>query len=413
MRYYFHSFGCRVNQYDTQSLREKLLGDGVSTASEDYESADVCVINTCTVTATADHDALRLIRRITRRNPAARMVVTGCLASRDPQMILDEAPGATVVGNDGKDRLPAMLGCRTGGGLARITSFGGRGRAFVKVQDGCNMHCTFCIIPSVRPKLECKPILDLEREVRGLIEGGFSEIVLCGIRLGRYLVEDPAGRRVDFVAMLERLSALKGDFRIRLSSLEITDVTDRFIDFLWGTEGKVCPSLHLPLQSGSEAVLKRMKRWYSAQFYARRIASLRTRLPGVGLFADIMVGFPWESDAEFEEGFRFVEGMDYSGLHIFRYSKRRGTPAARQPGQVLESDMQRRVELMRALDVRQRARFAQGAVGQLRRVAMENRVSEGVSEDFLTVRLEKHPGPGLHQVRISGALGGVVLAQRA
>src|SRR5262249_22203157 len=191
---------------------ERLLQDSSRAETPDFESADLCVVNTCTVTREADKDALRLLRRISRRNPSARLVVTGCLASRSPQEILEAAPAAVVVGNEGKENLPAMLGCSPAPGFAGITGFHGRTRAFVKVQDGCNMHCAYCIIPSIRPTLSSKPYQELEREVAGLVDGGIQEIVLCGVRLGRYLVRDSSGRRVDFVAMLDRLLTLPGDF---------------------------------------------------------------------------------------------------------------------------------------------------------------------------------------------------------
>ena len=192
----------------------------------------------------------------------------------------------------------------------------------------------------MRPTLSCKPIAELEAEVKNLVAGGYAEVVLCGVRLGRYLVEDASGRRVDFVAMLERLLALPGDFRVRLSSLEITDVTERFLALMAGSGGKLCPSLHLPLQSGSEQVLKRMERWYSAAFYARRVEeALENRAcREAGLFADVMVGFPGETEAEHRESVDFVaEKIGFSGLHVFRYSKRAGTPAVRFADQVPEA----------------------------------------------------------------------------
>jgi threonylcarbamoyladenosine tRNA methylthiotransferase MtaB len=385
-------------------LRENLLAGGAASAVQDFEAADLCVINTCTVTAQADNEALRLIRRISRRNPAARLVVTGCLASRDPAAILREAPGAVVVGNEGKDAIPAMLGCSAA--PAGVRGLDGRSRAFVKIQDGCNMGCGFCVIPSIRPTLSCKPYGELEAEMRGLVEKDVPEIVLCGVRLGRYLSTDAGGRRVDFVAALERLLALPGDFRIRLSSLEITDVTDRLIGLMAASGGKLCPSLHVPLQSGSAGVLRRMKRWYSAEFYARRIAALKRRIPNVGLFADVMAGFPDETDGEHSESRDFIAGLGFSGLHVFRYSSRPGTPAARggqvEPGLILD-----RAQELRELDGTLRSSFAAKAVGSVRRVVAEIAGPEALAEDFLTVRLDVRPGPGWRQVRVISSAGPV------
>ncbi len=405
MRFWFHTFGCRVNQYETQVVRERMLAVG-SLAVSDWESADLCLINTCTVTQEADRDALRLLRRIARRNPAARLVVTGCLASRDPQAILEAAPSALVVGNEGKEELPSLLGCSSVPAFAGVSAFCGHTRAFLKVQDGCNMRCGFCIIPSVRPVLWSKPIQDLEAEARRLVAAGYREIVPCGVRLGRYLALEGGGR-VDFAGMLERLLGIPGDFRIRLSSLEITDLTDRLIALMAGSGGRLCPSLHIPLQSGSEGVLRRMRRWYSAAFYARRVEALRSRLPEAGVFADVMTGFPGETEAEFLESRAFIEGLGFSGLHVFRYSKRAGTQAARNPGQLPERVVLERARALRDLDRSLRAAFAARAVGSWRRVLMKDRgpAPEGLAENFLCVRLPEDPGPGFHRVRVERSAG--------
>lgn len=414
MRYWFHAFGCRVNQYETQVLRERVTSTAAAVATENFEKADVCIVNTCTVTEQADKEALRLVRRIARRNPIARLVVTGCLASRAPGLILEAAPAAVVIGNEGKENLPAMLGCGIGSGLAGVRGLDRRARAFIKIQDGCNMECSYCIIPSVRPRLSSRPIAEIEAEARGLIAGGHSELVLCGIRLGRYLAEE-AGRRVDFIACLERLLALPGDFRVRLSSLEITDLTDRLIDLMAVSSGRLCPSLHLPLQSGSDAVLRNMRRWYSTAFYARRIEALMSRLPEAALFADVMAGFPGETDAEFEESLAFIRRMEYSGLHVFRYSRRRGTSAARRAGQVSEGTILKRAERLRALDIERRGAFARRAVGSARSVVMERSLDRpvGLAEDFLSISLPRHLGPGIHRVRVTASDGAVAVGSAA
>lgn len=395
MKLFTHTFGCRVNQYETERLRERLIEDGAVRA-QGFEDADLCVVNTCTVTREADKDALLLLRRITRRNPAAKLVVTGCLASRSPEEILAAAPHAVVVGNDGKGTLAESLGCSPAPAAAGLTSFGERSRAYVKVQDGCNMHCTYCIIPSVRPTLSSRPAGEVLDEVRGLVDSGYQEAVLCGIRLGRYLNRED-GRRVDFIALLERLLGLPGDFRVRLSSFEVTDVTDRFISFAAASEGRLCPSFHLPLQSGSDNVLKRMERWYSAAFFERRVRALRERLPEAGLFTDVMVGFPGETEEDFQKTYDLLDRLGFCGLHIFPFSARRGTPAA-QWEPLPEPVVAARMARMRELDARLRSAFAARSLGNKRRVLIES-VHDGVSgtaEDFLRVRLDRDPGRGLH-----------------
>ncbi len=420
MKTFFATFGCRVNQYETQVLRERVLAGGSAKAVADWRSADLCLINTCTVTQGADSDALKLVRRIARSNPAARLVVTGCLATRDPGALSREAPGAVIVGNGEKTSIPAMLGCELV--PAGVTGFHGHARAFVKVQDGCDMRCAYCIIPKVRPELSSKSYKKLEEEVRGLIARGRREIVLCGVRLGRYLDRKGAGgKQVDFVGMLGRLSALPGDFRIRLSSLEVTDLTDRFIRVMESSGGRIAPSLHIPLQSGSDTVLKRMRRWYASAFYARRVAALRARIPGLGIFTDVMAGFPGETEAEHSDSLDFIRGMGFSGLHVFRYSPRPGTPAAAEKP-VPEKVVRSRAGGLRGLSVELGSRFAAGAVGAERTLVMEMEGSapagvqssapsgsllgpQGVAEDFLKVTLTTHPGPGFVRVRVTRSEG--------
>lgn len=361
----------------------------------------MCLVNTCTVTAEADREALALLRRVTRRNPAARLVVTGCLATRDPELVKAAAPHAVVVGNDSKASIPAMFGCSPAPAEAALPSVSGRSRAFLKVQDGCNMSCAYCTIPSIRPTLSVVPLPELIESVRALAAAGVPEIVLCGIRLGRYLWRSPDGTRVDLGGLVARLLDVPGDFRIRLSSLEVTDATDRLLSLMASSGGRLCPSLHLPLQSGSATVLKRMGRWYSPEYYDRRVSSYREAVPQGALFTDIITGFPGETDSEHEESFRFVEGLNFDGLHIFRYSSRPGTSAAawKTPDQKI---VQARSDQWHDLDADRRAAHAARAVGQDRIVAPELSGRNGLTEDFLIVTLGKSKERGLMRVRISG-----------
>ncbi|MFH2204836.1 MAG: tRNA (N(6)-L-threonylcarbamoyladenosine(37)-C(2))-methylthiotransferase MtaB [Elusimicrobiota bacterium] len=400
MRIYCKTFGCRVNQYETEAVSARLLADGASRAVADYEDADLCVINTCTVTRAADKDALQIIRRIARRNPAARLVVTGCLASRDREEIRKISPAALIVGNKEKKDIPALLGCRSVPHEAGLKIFSKHSRAFVKVQDGCNMRCAYCIVPTVRPQLTSRPPAQVAEEFRTLIGNGYRELVLCGVRLGRYKAED----KTDFVGLLERLAALPGDFRIRLSSLEITDITARLLRVIAGSAGRICPSFHLPLQSGSDRILKRMKRWYATEPFARRIAALRARIPDAGIFTDVMVGFPGETRKDFQASLRFVERTGFSGLHVFRYSRRGGTPAAEFADQVDDRELLARAAGMRALDKKLRAAFAAAAAGSRRRIIVEEKGAraQGLTDHFLRVGLDRNPGPGLYWARIGG-----------
>jgi threonylcarbamoyladenosine tRNA methylthiotransferase MtaB len=400
MRLFIRSFGCRVNQYETESLRERLAGEGSGPETADYKEADLCLVNTCSVTGEADREALKLLRLITRDNPGARLVVTGCLATRDPGSVRRSAPHAEIVDNTRKDDIPSLLGCRVTPESGGIAAFRGHSRAFVKIQDGCDMNCSYCIIPAVRPRLQSRPVSELRDEIERLVGAGFSEIVLCGIRLGRYLSEE-TGRRVDFVGLLERLSAVKGSFRLRLSSIEITDVTDRLIALMAGSGGRICPSIHVPLQSGSDRVLKLMRRWYSADFYRRRILALKRVIPHPGLFSDVMTGFPGESAEDVEDTVRLIEELEFSGLHVFRYSPRPSTDAASLPGLMPEKDAAERGRRLRALDERLRAAFAKQWAGKIRTGVALDGGREALTDEFLTVRMSAAPiPPGLRPIRI-------------
>ncbi len=395
LKVWVKTFGCRVNQAEGDALKASLLTGG-SAEAEGFEGADVCVVNTCTVTAEADREALALLRRVSRRNPAARLVVTGCLATRDAALVRAAAPAALVVGHEDKAGIPALFGCAPAPAEAASS---GRSRLFLKVQDGCNMDCAYCTIPSIRPELSSVPLPELLERARAAVEGGVPEIVLCGIRLGRYLWRAPGEPRVDLAGLVARLLDLPGDFRVRLSSLEVTDATDRLFALMAGSGGRVCPHLHLPLQSGSDAVLKRMRRWYTAPAYRRRVDAYRAAVPAGSLFADVISGFPGETAAEHAESVRFVEDLSFDGLHNFRYSPRPGTSAAAlkpPPAAVVRE----RAEEWRSVDERRRAAHARRAAGALRTVAPALSGREGVTEDFLTVSTVVELKRGLTRVRL-------------
>jgi threonylcarbamoyladenosine tRNA methylthiotransferase MtaB len=408
VKVYVKSFGCRLNQAEGEELAARLLNEPGAAASEGFEDADLCVLNTCTVTAEADREALALARRVARRNPAARLVVTGCLATRDPEAVRWAAPGAIVVGNEGKAGLPALLGCSAAPLDAWNPSLSGRARAFIKVQDGCNMDCAYCTIPSVRPALSNVPLPELLARARALAEDGVPELVLCGVRLGRYLWREPGSPRVDLAGLVEKMLEIPGDFRVRLSSLEITDATDRLFALMNSSGGRLCPHLHLPLQSGCEATLKRMRRWYSADYYRRRAEAYRCAVPEGSLFADVMTGFPGETDVEHRESFAFAESLAFDGLHLFRYSARPGTEAASWKAPDARVVRARAGE-WRVLDAARRAAHAARAIGRERVAAPSLDGREGVTEDFLTIALGPSSAKRLLRVRIERTGGSRVL----
>ncbi|MBI4055011.1 MAG: tRNA (N(6)-L-threonylcarbamoyladenosine(37)-C(2))-methylthiotransferase MtaB [Elusimicrobia bacterium] len=397
MKILFYTFGCRVNQYETEALRTALLRRGATQATTDCREADLCLVNTCSVTREADRKALRFLRRVRRLNPLIRLVLTGCYATRAPEEILRAFPDAWIVHNHQKQNLPALLGCTVTPDPPRIQGFAGRSRAFIKIQDGCNMRCAYCIIPKVRPQMSHRTSSEILAEVRGLLEQGVREIVFCGVRLGRYLDDLPDGTRLDLVRLLEKVLNLPGAFRVRLSSLEITDLTDRLLELLQRYPKRFCPSFHLPLQSGADQVLKRMRRWYTVAFYAKRLEALRRVDPEAGIFTDVMVGFPGEDEEAFKSTRLFLRQMDFSGLHVFRYSPRPETEAFRAFPTPPENLLQARAAQLRRLDRQLRHRFAQSSVGKMRELLLEECQAEGewegLTEHFLRVRFRgANPG---------------------
>ncbi len=398
VKYFLRTFGCRVNQAETEDLRARLDAAGGS-AVPDLAEADLCVVNTCTVTRDADREVLKFLRRAGRENPRARLLVTGCLAERPSEHIRRAAPQAQIVSDKGT--LPQTLGLSS---TQPSVAAPDRARALLKVQDGCDGACAYCVVPQVRPHLQSLDPETAEARVRGLVVAGVPEIVLCGIRLGRYRHAD-----VGLFGLLSRILLIPGAFRLRLSSLEIHEADDALAGLIADSSGRLCPHLHLPLQSGCDATLRRMNRPYSAADFTRRITALRQQVPGLAFFTDIITGFPGETEAEFRESFSFVRGLGLHGLHVFRYSAREGTPAASLPDQVPAGVARERLERWLGLDREFRQRHAMAAAGQ-ERVAVPLRTgAQAVTEDFLTVNLDRSPGPGLWRVKVGNKAQAQVL----
>ena len=401
IQYFFRTFGCRVNQAETDELRARLAAAGCS-AARSLAEADLCLVNTCTVTRDADREALKFLRRANRENPKARLVVTGCLAARSPEDIRRAAPHARIVAKDDKDALPQALGLPLGESQAVVQD---RARALLKVQDGCDGSCAYCIVPQVRPHLRSFPSDEVAARVRELVAAGVPEIVLCGIRLGRY-----RHGKMRLAGLIERLIRIPGAFRLRLSSLELHEADDALAGLIAASSGRFCPHLHLPLQSGSDATLRRMNRPYDTAAFARRIEALRRQAPALALFTDIITGFPGETDSESLESLGFVRGLGLRGLHVFRYSAREGTPAASLPNQVPVEAVRKRLAQWLELDSALRRRHAREAIGHERVAVPLKTEREAVTEDFLTVRLDRSPGPGLWRVKVGGEARAQVLA---
>jgi threonylcarbamoyladenosine tRNA methylthiotransferase MtaB len=366
------TLGCKVNQYETQLVQEALEASGYRPAA-DGESAALCLVNTCSVTAEADAKARQVVRQLHRDNPGAAVVVMGCFAARDPGAVA-RLPGVSKVITQ-KTRLAeelAEFGVRR---LPRgITRFDGHQRAFVKVQDGCLLNCTFCIIPTVRPIFHSRPVDEIAGEVRQLVDGGCQEIVLTGIHLGHYGLDlsrgKPPPQRIRLWHLIDRLSELPGRFRLRLSSLEAAEVRDDLLRAVAGNP-RVCPHFHICLQSGSDAVLARMRRRYTVGGFLHRCCQIRQAVDQPAITTDIIAGFPGESEADFEATCRVAREAGFAQIHIFPFSPRKGTPAAEMPGQVPAQVMAERKSRLAALERELRAAYLRQIVGRRLEVLVE------------------------------------------
>ena len=364
-RYEF--LGCKVNQYDAESARRLLLERGFE---ETEEGAALLLLASCTVTGTAAGKGRQAMRAMLRRHPGAHVAVLGCFTEDDRRLYEELAPSVTFLPsarNDGfLDALEPLVGKTTAATSAHCYR-PRRTRAYLKVEDGCDLSCSFCIIPSVRGRARSRDPAEIEREVRDLVEAGTREVVLTGVHLGHY------GRRIqaDLPTLLRRLLAIEGDWRLRLSSLEVSELSEELLDLLAG-HPRLVPHLHLPLQSGSNRILLAMRRPYDAELFRAQVARLRQRLDHPALTTDVIVGFPGESDADFAATLALVREAAFSKLHVFPFSVRRGTRAEslpdHVPGAVIKARKSRLFELERTL--KQGARQQQ--LGREVRVVVEN-----------------------------------------
>lgn len=366
------TLGCKVNQYETQLIKEALEASGYREA-EAEEPAELCIVNSCTVTHEADAKGRQLVRRLHQANPGAAIVVTGCYAARDPEAV-ERLPGVHKVIPD-KTRLLTELGEFGVTRLPRgIRRFDGHQRAFVKVQDGCVLNCTYCIIPQVRPGLRSRPLDDIADEVARLVQAGYQEIVLTGVHLGHYGIDLSKGRPkpawTRLWHLLDRLEQLPGDFRVRLSSLEAAEVRGDLVATL-GRCRRICPHLHLCLQSGSDRILGLMKRRYRAAGFRERCRQLREALDQPAFTTDIIVGFPGETDADFEATCQVVREVGFFKVHIFSFSPRQGTPAATLPDQVPPTVVADRRQRLLEVEQKLTAAYHQSLIGRRLDVLVE------------------------------------------
>jgi threonylcarbamoyladenosine tRNA methylthiotransferase MtaB len=456
--FFIQQFGCRATHADGAALERQLLSRGY-TATNEATAADFVVVNTCTVTAAADAQAREAIRKIHAQNPAARLIATGCYAQRAPEE-LAALPGVSwVVGNSHKPQIPGLIGAfpQTSsshdaqdffpvaslhaeplslsrapakiltGDILEQTSLlvapvlGGEGnhtRPTLKIQDGCNSRCSYCVIPFVRGKSRSLPAEVVLQEIQRLTAAGFREIVLSGINLGTY------GRdlspRVEFLDLLRRILDETTVERLRISSIEPLDVTRDLIELFTSTD-RIARHFHMPLQSGSDRILAAMHRWYRAEHYARRVELIRERLPHAAIGADVIAGFPGESEADHAATLALIERLPFTYLHVFSFSKRPGTQAAKLSNELPIAVIKHRSRELRALGESKAAVFRRSQLNTILRVLTlrpdEDPAADStpaLSSNYLRVRI-RGAWPANHwlNVRILNAEGNYLLAEPA
>ncbi len=397
----FYTLGCKVNQYDTGVLQEALVHAGYTLAQKG-EIPDVVIVNTCTVTAESDRKGRQAIRRFARAYPHAIIAVTGCMPQAVPQKADQLDCAHIIIGNALNQQLPALIEEYKKSGKRVVQSaphdqtlsphdrlchsFEGRERAFVKIEDGCNRFCSYCLIPYARGRVRSKPLAVLQEELESLAENGYREVVLAGINLTAYGQE----WGLNLCDAVETAQKIQGIDRIRLGSMEPDQFTDEMIHRLSACN-KLCPQFHLSLQAGSDTVLARMNRHYDTAFYADLIARLRLAFPHCAITTDVMCGFPGETDREFEQTLAFVKQIGFAKVHTFVYSPREGTPAAAMVQVDPAVKKQRADQLNQAVDKAEEA-FAVAQVERVCNVLFErhrgNGIYEGHTEEYLPVRVQ-------------------------
>lgn len=394
MNVYFITHGCKANQYDTEKFRQELQARG-ATVVDHPEDADTCVINTCTVTNQADVGARKAIRKIKRENPDIKIVVAGCSASLQPQTYeqMDEVFGV-VRGHDAQavagliaPVAPLMDVDEEPIGAVLLERNARGTRAWMKVQDGCDRRCAFCATKIARGKSRSRLPQELIDEAR-LLAQHHPEIVITGVHIGHYGYDlNERGQKTNTLSLLmAQLLEHVPNARFRLGSVEATEIDDLMIDLLETSGGRLVPHLHVPMQSGSDAVLRRMRRWHNREQYRVRMLEIANRLPYFGFGADIITGFPGEQPEHHEETYRLVEELPFTYLHVFPYSIRDGTPAAGFDQKVPKSIASDRSKALRELAQHKGLLYRQSRVGQAAEIIVEER-DYGITEDYLRVKL--------------------------
>ena len=383
-----HNLGCKVNAYEVEAMQQLLENAGYETVPFE-EGADVYVINTCTVTNIADRKSRQMLHKAKKMNPNAIVVATGCYAQADTEKLKEDTAVDLILGNNQKTQIVEALEEYEKEHAKQvqvieinhtkeyeelsIASTAEHVRAYIKVQDGCNQFCTYCIIPFARGRVRSRKIEEVLREVETLAAKGYKEVVLTGIHLSSYGVDFPKEERESLLSLIQAVSRVEGISRIRLGSLEPRIITEEFLEGIVKT-GKVCPHFHLSLQSGCNKTLKNMNRRYSAQEYAEKCELIRKFYPAPALTTDVIVGFPQETEEDFEESYEFVKKIHFYETHIFKYSRRHGTKAASMDGQLTEAAKAQRSDRMLELHEIRAREYEEAMIGKKMELLLEEEI---------------------------------------
>jgi threonylcarbamoyladenosine tRNA methylthiotransferase MtaB len=391
MHFAIATLGCKVNQYDSAMIEARLRALGMERTEFD-QPAEVYVVNTCTVTHRADAESLRLARRARKLNPAARVIMTGCLAQANPQLLAQahEVDAVVGLGRSGDLERAATSGVSQRVMVSNLrkqiapiqlgaAALDGHTRAFLKVQEGCDQFCSFCIVPVARGRSRSVPPRRIFEALDELAQRGFKEVVISGVHLGGYGrdLEPP----VDLEQLLEMMAERCPISRVRISSLDPEELSDRIIE-LMAHSPRFCPHLHLPLQAGEDETLSRMRRRYTVHYFRERVERVLAAMPEAAVGTDLIAGFPGETAQQFEQHLRFVERLPLAYFHVFPYSARGGTTAAKFSGRVPAAEVKRRAALMRELGEHKREQFAAGLVGKRLKVLLEQMTPDGQLQGY-------------------------------
>ena len=383
-----HNLGCKVNAYEVEAMQQLLENAGYEIVPFG-EEADVYVINTCTVTNIADRKSRQMLHKAKKMNPDAIVVATGCYAQADTERLKEDLSVDLILGNNQKRQIVEALEEYEKEHAKQvqvieinhtkeyeelsIASTAEHVRAYIKVQDGCNQFCTYCIIPFARGRVRSRKIEDVLREVETLAAKGYREVVLTGIHLSSYGMDFPKEERESLLTLIQEVSKVDGIERIRLGSLEPRIITEKFLEGIVAT-GKVCPHFHLSLQSGCDKTLKNMNRRYNATEYAEKCALIRKYYQAPALTTDVIVGFPQETEEDFEMSYEFVKDIHFYETHIFKYSRRHGTKAAAMDGQLTEAKKAERSDKMLELHEIRAREYEETMIGKELEILLEEEI---------------------------------------